>query len=688
LADGLPHFETLVAFDAQAASVEREWTWIDRWGNRRPVHLAIRRLGDEGGAPGYVGVAVDLTALRTEAAERRELAFRLEKLAAQIPGAVFQFRIHADGRWAFPYVSPGVLALMGFSASELMADWRRLLDVVMPEDREVLRSAIYTGSGVFRVRRGEETRWLLGLASQQKEPDGSLLLHGFVTDITDQKRTEAQLELAREQALAASRVKSDFLANMSHEIRTPLNGILGLTQLVLETRLEPAQRESLRTVLSSGTTLLTLLNDILDLTRVEAGQMTLESTRFPVDPLLAELVGVVGPLAAEKELEFLVEVEPGVPAVLVGDPTRLRQVLTNLLGNAVKFTREGWVSLTLSAGPKGVRFTVEDTGIGIAREQQAGLFEVFSQVDASVTRRFGGSGLGLAISRRLVERMGGTVSLESEAGQGTRFRVDLPLRAAEDLATAEVRLPGEPRVLVVSSSASLRGSLARTLTRLGAVVSEAATLDGLDEALPRTMTAVLVHTRDPAVLTSARAAAPDAQLLQLASLSDAVEPLPGVLRLNLPVLPATLESALAGRLQAPEAPPPADRPSVPRLAVLVAEDNPVNAKVVTTLLRRDGHWVVHVPDGRAAVAAFSASAFDLVLMDVQMPELDGLGATRAIRELERSRGTHVPIIALTASAMKGDVERCREAGMDAFLPKPLNLDALRELIAGTVARAA
>jgi PAS domain S-box-containing protein len=682
--DGVPRFETLVNFEPSTRALEGVWTWIDRWGYRHPVQLAIRRQESQGGSSGYVWVAVDLTALRAEESERREVGQRLQKLAAQIPGAVFQFRIHPDGRQGFPYVSPGVEALLGFSARELMADWKRMVDVVVPEDLELLQSSVATGKCVFRVRRGDQTRWLLGLASPEKEADGSLVLHGFVTDITEQKRIEAQLEQAREQALAASRVKSDFLANMSHEIRTPLNGILGLTQLVLETPLEGGQRDSLETVLKSGNTLLTLVNDILDLTRVESGHLALEAMPVRVDDLVGDVAGVVGPAAAEKDLEVLVEVDSQVPETLLGDPTRLRQVLTNLLGNAVKFTPQGWVALRVSARAGGVRFTVEDTGIGIPPEKQGDLFQVFSQVDASVTRRFGGSGLGLAITRRLVEQMGGAVHLESTPGTGTRFLVDLPLQAPAGLqpSSGSGEHATRPVVLLASPVQALRSSLASSLRRLGAEVAEQEVVDPTGP-LPDGVEVVLVDTRAPASLDALRARYPVVRVVHLSSLNQAGEAVPGVLRLNRPILPATLRAVLSSRGGPPSATIPVPAPDQPRLSVLVAEDNLINAKVVTTLLRRDGHWVVHAADGKAAVAAFTTTAFDVVLMDVQMPELDGLGATRAIRALEQERGGHVHIIALTASAMKGDVERCLEAGMDAFLAKPLNLAALRQLIAGT-----
>jgi CheY-like chemotaxis protein/nitrogen-specific signal transduction histidine kinase len=503
------------------------------------------------------------------------------------------------------------------------------------------------------------------------------MLHGFATDVTEQKAVEAQLELAREQALSASKAKADFLGNMSHEIRTPLNGILGLTQLVLETKLDPSQRESLDTVLKSGQTLLTLVNDVLDLSRIESGNLPLDVVPFPLDSLLTEVAAVVGPSAAEKGLELIVEVDPAVPSSVLGDPTRLRQLLTNLLGNAVKFTSEGYVGLTLTNTNHGLRFVVSDTGIGIPIEQQVSLGQPFTQLDTSTTRRYGGSGLGLALTRRMVERMSGQFSFSSQPNVGTTFTIELPLSAVG--APAPTQPLGHANVLVVSPSTPLRDATRRTLLAAGATV---ATLEAVDPStpMPPGVETALIDSRSVALLVALRDANPTVRVVQLSATTQVTEPTPGILRLTRPVLPSTLIKIIHDRWTPVPAQPPPPEGTPEGLTVLLAEDNPVNAKVVTTLLRRDGHFVVLATDGKAAVAAFEAGSFDLVLMDVQMPELDGLEATRAIRNLERTQATHVPIIALTASAMTGDIGRCLEAGMDDFLSKPLNLTQLRARI--------
>ena len=643
---------------------DAEWTWLDRQGHRLRVRIVLQAIGANAG---YVLVALDLTEHRREETERRELGLRVQKLAAQIPGAVFQYRRHADHREEFIYLSSGVQGLLGLSVAELTSEPGRFRELVQEGDVHLLTQVITQGRCIFRITRDGHTRWLMVVASSEQPADGGLLVNGFATDITEQRAVEAQLELAREQALVASRAKADFLGNMSHEIRTPLNGILGLTQLVLETKLEASQRESLDAVLKSGHTLLTLVNDVLDLSRIESGTLPLEVVSFPLESLLTEVAAVVGPAAAEKGLELTIELEPAVAPVVSGDPTRLRQLLTNLLGNAVKFTSEGHIGLTLVPLSRGVRFAVTDTGIGIPIEQQISLGQPFTQLDSSTTRRHGGSGLGLALTRRMVDRMGGRFAFSSQPNVGTTFTVDLPLPASGEAPAPPQRL--EAHVVIISPSAPLRDATRRTLE---AADHSTAFEPGVDVAL--------VDTRSVSLLAALRDNHPGVRMVQLSATTQVSEPTPGIMRLTRPVLPSTLLKAIRDRWTPTPSQPPPSEGSAEGLSVLLAEDNPINAKVVTTLLRRDGHFVVLATDGKAAIAAFEVGSFDLILMDVQMPETDGLEATRAIRRFELTQGTHVPIIALTASAMTGDIGRCLEAGMDDFLSKPLNLTQLRARI--------
>lgn len=676
--DGNLTFDTLLSSARTTGTADSEWTWWVKDGRQLTMRLSVRPLQS---GLGYVVVAIDVTELRQEEAERRELDQRVHKLASLIPGAVYQYRLHPDHREEFTYVSPGVRALTGLSAEELTAAPHRLRELVLDGDRHLLKDLATKGRSVFRILKDGQVRWIMSVASAERPPGGGHLLYGFATDITEQKAVEAQLELAREQALVASRAKAEFLGNMSHEIRTPLNGILGLTELVLETKLESSQRESLDAVLKCGQTLVTLVNDVLELARLETGALTLEVVPFPVEAILTEVAGLIGPAAAEKGLELTIEVAPDVPLAVSGDPSRIRQLLINLLGNAVKFTEQGSVSLELTRTRQGLRFVVRDTGVGIPLEQQLTLGQPFTQLDTSTTRRHGGSGLGLALTRRMIDHMGGRFSFSSQPDVGTTFGVDLPLAPVTE---PEATPPLNLHVLIASPSTALREATRRTLITAGATVT---TLESLDAAtqLPSDVHIALVDVRSIPLLIALRNANPSVGIIQLSPTTQVSEPVPGVLRLTRPVLPGTLLRVLRERrTHRPDAEPSPPVGTPQGLTVLLAEDNPVNAKVVSTLLRREGHFVVQAPDGHAAVAAYEVGEFDLVLMDVQMPDCDGLEATRIIRRIERTRGTHIPIIALTASAMTGDIGRCLDAGMDDFLSKPLNLSQLRSRIRALV----
>jgi PAS domain S-box-containing protein len=686
-----------------------------------PYMFAIGVASLFGASCGAMGILI--SRIRQMKSELRELETRLDeeadrnweiREAQERTVSFFEAQddviVRRDGAGAITYVNDAFCALAGRARHDLLAT-----DFTLPVVEQGETSLLTDGTRAHdqKIAAADGARWI-AWREVTVRADGHSEMQSVGRDVTDRVLAEHALAVARDQAEAANRAKSRFLTMVSHEIRTPLNGILGMADLLGDTPLTPEQGTYLTAVKTSGETLLSLIEEVLDFSKIEAGRLDLAARPFPLAAFAEEVVELLGPRAQAKGLEIGCYVDERLPARVVGDAARLRQVLFNLAGNAIKFTEQGGVSIIVETNPQPdtIAISVHDTGIGISPEDQLRIFLEFEQADGGSARKFGGTGLGLTISNRIVESMGGSIAVDSSPNKGSTFRVTVPLPRADDANEPPLAVPdlAGTDILIVAPAATEASLIARRLQRWGArtkIVPDDRVAAAL---LPEQMwSAVLVDhalgTEASEALARLAGAIPRRIVLVTPAMRNELAALKEAGFTGYLIKPVRAAS-LAARFSTDDAFDPGaamdipEAPSVTRpgggLSILVAEDNEINALLARALLVRLGHYPTMAASGAAAIESWLAARaagtpFDRVLMDLHMPGMDGLEATRQIRAIEaETNAPRMPILALTANASAEDREECLAAGMDGFLVKPLDRERLAAALAafGSAALAA